>query len=67
MTKAFRDINVDKTGKISFANLKRVLNEIGEGMNDEEIQAMITEADKDGDGQVSFDDFFDMMRKAKFL
>ena len=67
VTKAFRQINEDNTGKISFANLKKMLIEIGETMSDEQIQAMITEADSDGDGQISFEDFFKMMQQAKPL
>ena len=30
---------------------------------DDEIQEMIDEADRDNDGQISFDDFFRIMRK----
>ncbi len=35
-------------GKISFRNLKRVANELGENMSDDELQEMIDEADMDG-------------------
>merc|ERR1712153_45773 len=37
----------DETGKISFAK------ELGEGMCDEELQEMIDEADRDGDGEIN--------------
>lgn len=44
-------------GKISFKNLKRVAKELGENMTDEELQEMIDEADRDGDGEVSEEEF----------
>ena len=40
-------------GTITFKNLKRVAKELGENMTDEELQEMIDEADRDGDGEVN--------------
>ena len=61
--KAFRLFDDDETGKISFRNLKRVANELGEKMSDEELQEMIDEADRDGDGEINQDEFFRIMKK----
>ncbi|XP_004447444.1 centrin-1 [Dasypus novemcinctus] len=61
--KAFRLFDDDETGKISFKNLKRVANELGENLTDEELQEMIDEADRDGDGEVSEEEFLRIMKK----
>ncbi|KAM4841103.1 centrin-1 [Thomomys bottae] len=61
--KAFRLFDDDETGKISFKNLKRVANELGENLTDEELQEMIDEADRDGDGEVNEEEFLKVMKK----
>ena len=60
---AFRLFDDDETGFITLKNLRRVAKEIGENMTDEELQEMIEEADRDGDGQVSEEEFLRMMKK----
>eukprot|EP00040_Diaphanoeca_grandis_P005319 m.32331 g.32331 ORF g.32331 m.32331 type:complete len:164 (-) comp16625_c2_seq1:83-574(-) len=61
--KAFSLFDDDKTGKISFKNLKRVARELGEKLTDEELQEMIDEADRDNDGEVNQDEFMRIMKK----
>lgn len=63
MLKAFVLFDTDGTGKISFQNLKRVAMELGENMADAELQEMIDEADRDGDGEVSEEEFLRLMKK----
>ncbi|KAM7000515.1 uncharacterized protein cetn4 [Tautogolabrus adspersus] len=63
--KAFRLFDDDGTGKISFKNLKRVAKELGENLTDEELQEMIDEADRDGDGEVNEQEFLTIMKKTK--
>jgi Ca2+-binding EF-hand superfamily protein len=61
--KAFRLFDSDETGKISFQNLKRVANELGETLSDEELREMIEEADLNGDGEVDEKEFLRIMQK----
>merc|ERR1719483_1035166 len=61
--KAFKLFDDDDTGNITFANLKRVAKELGENLSDEELQEMIDEADRIGDGEVNQDDFLRIMKK----
>merc|ERR1712154_508475 len=51
--KIFRLFDEDNTGYITLRNLKKICQELGEDINDEELKEMIEEADKDGDGVVS--------------
>ena len=43
--------------------LKRVARELGENMSDDELQSMLEHADKSKNGNVSFDDFYRLMKK----
>jgi len=67
MLKAFRLFDDDETGKISFKNLKRVAKELGENMTDDEIQEMIDEADRDGDGEIGEEEFMRIMKKTNLF
>uniref|UniRef100_T1H110 EF-hand domain-containing protein n=1 Tax=Megaselia scalaris TaxID=36166 RepID=T1H110_MEGSC len=67
MLKAFTFFDKDKTGAISFKNLKRVAKELGEKISDEEILEMIDEADLDGDGEVNQKEFYRVMKKTNLI
>ena len=66
ISKVFRLFDDDKTGYISIKNLRRVAKELGETMTDEELMEMVERADSDGDGQVSLEDFYNIMTKKAF-
>ncbi|XP_076635399.1 uncharacterized protein LOC143348714 [Colletes latitarsis] len=61
--RAFRLFDYDNTGKITFKNLQTVARQIGDDVTDEELQEMIDEADVDGDGEISQEEFFRIMEK----
>ncbi|KAL5292434.1 hypothetical protein ACFFRR_011321 [Megaselia abdita] len=67
LSKAFNFFDNDKTGSISFKNLKRVAKELGEKLTDEELLEMIDEADLDGDGFVNKKEFFRVMKKTNLI
>eukprot|EP00568_Trieres_chinensis_P006763 CAMPEP_0183296040 /NCGR_PEP_ID=MMETSP0160_2-20130417/3769_1 /TAXON_ID=2839 ORGANISM="Odontella Sinensis, Strain Grunow 1884" /NCGR_SAMPLE_ID=MMETSP0160_2 /ASSEMBLY_ACC=CAM_ASM_000250 /LENGTH=169 /DNA_ID=CAMNT_0025457609 /DNA_START=125 /DNA_END=634 /DNA_ORIENTATION=+ len=64
--KIFDLFDDDKTGYISLQNLKRVSKEVGETMSDAELLEMIERADMDQDGQISPEEFFQIMTKKTF-
>merc|ERR1711957_295413 len=43
--------------------LKRVAKELGENMTEEELQDMIDQAGRDGDGEINPDEFYRIMKK----
>jgi len=61
--KVFALFDEEGNNKISFRNLKRIAQELGEDLKDEELQEMIEEADRDGDGLINPDEFYRVMRK----
>merc|ERR1712149_131986 len=60
--KVFKLFDDDNTGKISLRNLRRVAQELGENV-EEELQDMINQADRDGDGEINVDEFYRIMKK----
>ncbi|XP_063723866.1 centrin-3-like [Symsagittifera roscoffensis] len=59
--KAFQLFDSDETGKISFKNLKQVARELGDEISEDELRAMIAEFDKDHDGEISQQEFLDII------
>jgi calmodulin len=55
LREAFSVFDKDNSGKISAAELRHVMTNLGEKLTDEEVDEMIREADIDGDGQVNFE------------
>ena len=60
---AFKAFDIDGNGEIDRHELKQVMEKIGEPLTDEQIDSMIAEADKNGDGLINFEEFSAMMRK----
>lgn len=58
INKVFPLYDDEKTGYLSVKNLRRVAQELGENVSEEELQEMIDRADTDRDGLVSADEFY---------
>ncbi len=52
---------------MTLAAVFSAFRELGENMTDEELQEMIDEADRDGDGEVNEEEFARIMRKASLF
>ena len=61
--KIFQYFDLENTGKITARHLKKIAQEIGENLSDEELKEIMEEADKDADGYIGFDDFYRIMKK----
>ncbi|KAL9097142.1 MAG: hypothetical protein Q9165_000569 [Trypethelium subeluteriae] len=55
--RAFELFDEGGKGKITHQDLRRVARELGEGLQEEELRAMIDEFDMDGDGAIDRDEF----------
>lgn len=64
VAEAFDHIDDDDSGYITKKNLKQLLGERG---TSEQIDKLIEEADTDGDGKISFEEFLVMYRKDNLL
>ncbi|KAH8025819.1 hypothetical protein HPB51_012141 [Rhipicephalus microplus] len=54
---AFKVFDRDGNGFITAAELRHVMTTLGEKLTEEEVDAMIREADTDGDGQINYEEF----------
>ncbi|XP_076442019.1 calmodulin-alpha-like [Babylonia areolata] len=61
LKEAFKVFDKDGNGFISAAELRHVMTNLGEKLTDEEVDEMIREADIDGDGQINYEEFVNMM------
>eukprot|EP00835_Amoeboradix_gromovi_P003972 NODE_285_length_11794_cov_0.197178.p7 type:complete len:156 gc:universal NODE_285_length_11794_cov_0.197178:10887-11354(+) len=59
--RAFQLFDEEGKGKISLKNLRKVANELGENVDDDELQAMIDEFDTDNDGEINEQEFIQLM------
>lgn len=61
MSEAFAVFDVDKDGFITKGELRQVMNRLGENLTDEQLDAMIREADLDNDGKINAEEFKKLM------
>ena len=63
MKKVFMLFDDEKTGFISIASLKKVVKELGENIDEAELNEMIQKADLDRDGLVNEEEFYNVMTR----
>jgi len=61
---AFNMADTDGNGLIDKAELKALFSQMGETLTDDEINGMLTAADKNGDGGISYKEFVEMFTAA---
>ena len=66
LERVFKLFDDDRTDEITMSNLKRVAKELGEDIMDDELKEIIQRADLDGDGKLTFEDFYGVMTKKTF-
>ena len=66
LERVFKLFDDKRTGEISVENLRRVAKELGEDIPEEELKEIILRADLDGDGKLTFDDFYAVITKKTF-
>jgi len=62
---AFKVFDKSNSGLIEINELKHVLTTLGEKLSAEEVDGVLKEADQDGDGKISLNDFLRVMKSAK--
>jgi centrin-1 len=63
MRKIFSLFDEEHTGFISLKSLKKVVKDLGDNIDEAELQVMIERADLDRDGQVSEEEFYNIMTR----
>lgn len=64
LREAFRIFDKDGNGMISASELRHILCNLGEKLNDEEVDEMMREADLNGDGLVNYNEFVRIMENS---
>ena len=52
---AFKVFDREGNGFINSQEMRRIMTNLGAKLNDEEVDAMVREADLDGDGQINYE------------
>lgn len=59
---AFAVFDTDGSGSIDRKELKRLMKKLGQALSEAELDAMMSEVDENGDGEISFEEFKALMQ-----
>lgn len=62
---AFRAFNVSGSGKMTSAELRNLMAQLGQRVTDEELDEMVFEADEDNDQLLVFEEFLNIIQRCK--
>ena len=62
--KAFEVFDADKSGFIDSNELRRILANLGEAVTSQQVSAMISKVDENGDGNIDYEEFAKARRRA---
>jgi len=60
---AFRVCDCDENGYVTIDELKKIMLEVGESLNREQLQSLFTEADLNNDAKINMAEFIELMKK----
>jgi Ca2+-binding EF-hand superfamily protein len=63
INKIFALFDDERTGFISIKNLRRIAQELGDNISEEELQELVNRADTDKDGLVSEEEFYAILTR----
>merc|ERR1712146_229101 len=66
LMRVFKLFDTDNTGSISVANMRAVADQVGDQVTDDELGDIVLKNDMDNDGNLTFDDFYNVLTKKSF-
>merc|ERR1712139_637093 len=66
LKRVFDLFDTDKTGTISLANMRAVADQVGDQITDDELGDIVLKNDMDNDGNLTFEDFYNVLTKKSF-
>merc|ERR1712224_1053412 len=66
LERVFKLFDTDGTGQISVANMRAVADQVGDQVSDDELGDIVLKDDMNNDGQLTFEDFYNVLTKKSF-